>query len=154
MHPHSLPSVLADLGLSTGATNDDPERTRWRADELDWYAIRIDIEAPLEGILEHTKQEIRDPFHHPLTSLASDLSAASKLGFGEALAKPGIYEGSKQSVVHSDRTKIDFDIHRNNQSLHEPRRAEGEGQEQLREEPREVLFAGVPDCDERKLGVP
>jgi nucleoside 2-deoxyribosyltransferase len=82
--------------------------------DLDCYAIRIDKEAPLEGVVDQIKEEIRRA-----QFLVADLtderpSCYFEVGFAEALGTPVIYVASKQSVVHpGTNTQIHFDIHKN-----------------------------------------
>jgi hypothetical protein len=82
--------------------------------DLDCYAIRIDKEAPIEGLVERIKDEIRRA-----NFIVADLtderpSCYFEAGYAEALAIPVIYIASKQSVVAPGTdTKIHFDIHKN-----------------------------------------
>jgi hypothetical protein len=82
--------------------------------DLDCYAIRIDKEAPIEGLVERIKDEIRKA-----NFIVADLtderpSCYFEVGYAEALSVPVIHVASKQSVVSPGTdTKIHFDIHRN-----------------------------------------
>jgi hypothetical protein len=82
--------------------------------DLDCYAIRIDKEAPIEGLVERIKDEIQNA-----NFIVADLtderpSCYFEVGYAEALRVPIIYIASKQSVVTpGTKTTIHFDIHRN-----------------------------------------
>jgi hypothetical protein len=82
--------------------------------DLDCYAIRIDKEAPLEGLVDRIKDEIRKA-----NFLVADLtderpSCYFDVGYADALGVPVIHVASKQSVVSPGTpTKIHFDIHKN-----------------------------------------
>jgi hypothetical protein len=81
--------------------------------DLDCYAIRIDKEAPLEGLVDRVKEEI-----HRANFILADLtderpSCYFEVGYAEALGVPVIYTASKQSVVSPGTdTRIHFDIHK------------------------------------------
>jgi hypothetical protein len=82
--------------------------------DLDCYAIRIDKESPLEGMVDRIKSEIREA-RFILADLTDERpSCYFEVGFAEALGVPVIYTASKQSVVtpRAD-THIHFDIHKN-----------------------------------------
>lgn len=76
-------------------------------------AIRIDKEAPLEGLVDRIKKEINDS-----TFVIADLtderpSCYFEVGFAEALGRPVIHIASKDSVIKPGApTKIHFDIHK------------------------------------------
>lgn len=82
--------------------------------DLDCYAIRIDKESPLEGLVDRIKDEIRKA-----SFIVADLtderpSCYFEVGYAEALGVPVIHVASKQSVVAPGTdTRIHFDIHRN-----------------------------------------
>jgi nucleoside 2-deoxyribosyltransferase len=82
--------------------------------DLDCYAIRIDKEAPLEGLVDRIKEEIRKA-----NFIVADLtderpSCYFEVGYAEALGVPVIHLASKQSVIYPGTdTKIHFDIHKN-----------------------------------------
>jgi hypothetical protein len=82
--------------------------------DLDCYAIRIDKEAPLDGLVDRIKEEIRKA-----NFIVADLtderpSCYFEVGYADALNVPVIHIASKQSVVHpGTKTKIHFDIHKN-----------------------------------------
>jgi hypothetical protein len=82
--------------------------------DLDCYAIRIDKEAPLDGLVDRIKEEIRKA-----SFIVADLtderpSCYFEVGYAEALSVPVIHMASKQSVVSPGTdTKIHFDIHKN-----------------------------------------
>jgi nucleoside 2-deoxyribosyltransferase len=82
--------------------------------ELDCYAIRIDKEAPLEGIVDRIKEEIRKA-NFVIADLTDERpSCYFEAGYAEALGKPVIYVASKESVVSpATPTAIHFDIHKN-----------------------------------------
>jgi hypothetical protein len=82
--------------------------------DLDCYAIRIDKESPLDGLVDRIKEEIRKA-----SFLVADLtderpSCYFEIGYAEALGVPVIHVASKQSVKHPGTpTAIHFDIHKN-----------------------------------------
>jgi nucleoside 2-deoxyribosyltransferase len=82
--------------------------------DLDCYAIRIDKEAPLEGVVDRIKREI-DIASFIVADLTDERqSCYFEVGYAEALGVPVIYVASKQSVVNPGQpTKIHFDIHKN-----------------------------------------
>lgn len=82
--------------------------------ELDCYAIRIDKEAPLEGVVDTVKAEIRKA-KFVIADLTDERpSCYFEAGYADALERPVIYIASKQSVVHpGEETVIHFDIHKN-----------------------------------------
>ena len=82
--------------------------------ELDCYAIRIDKEAPLEGVVETIKNEIRKA-RFVIADLTDERpSCYFEAGYADALERPVIYIASKQSVVQPGHdTTIHFDIHKN-----------------------------------------
>jgi nucleoside 2-deoxyribosyltransferase len=81
--------------------------------DLDCYAIRIDKEAPLEGLVDRIKEEIRRA-NFVLADLTDERpSCYFEVGYAEALGVPVIYAASKQSVVSpGTETRIHFDIHK------------------------------------------
>jgi hypothetical protein len=81
--------------------------------DLDCYAIRIDKEAPLDGLVDRVKEEIRRA-NFVLADLTDERqSCYFEVGYAEALGVPVIYTASKQSVVNpGTETKIHFDIHK------------------------------------------
>ena len=82
--------------------------------KLDCYAIRIDKEAPLEGIVDQIKEEIRKA-NFIIADLTDERqSCYFEAGYAEALGRPVIYVASKESVVSPGTpTAIHFDIHKN-----------------------------------------
>lgn len=82
--------------------------------DLGCYAIRIDKEAPLEGMVDRIKEEIRRA-HFIVADLTDERpSCYFEVGFAEALGVPVIYLASKQSVVApGTQTHIHFDVHKN-----------------------------------------
>jgi hypothetical protein len=82
--------------------------------DLDCYAIRIDKEAPLEGLVDRIKEEIRRANFIVADLTEERPSCYFEAGYAEALGVPVIHVASKQSVVHpGTETRIHFDIHRN-----------------------------------------
>jgi hypothetical protein len=81
--------------------------------DLECYAIRIDKEAPLEGLVDRIKEEIRRA-NFVLADLTDERpSCYFEVGYAEALGVPVIYAASKQSVVSPGTdTRIHFDIHK------------------------------------------
>lgn len=81
--------------------------------DLECYAIRIDKEAPLEGLVDRIKEEIRRA-NFVLADLTDERpSCYFEVGYAEALGVPVIYAASKQSVVSpGSDTRIHFDIHK------------------------------------------
>ena len=82
--------------------------------DLGCYAIRIDKEAPLEGLVDRIKEEIRRA-NFVLADLTDERpSCYFEVGYAEALKVPVIYTASKQSVLApGTETRIHFDIHKN-----------------------------------------
>lgn len=82
--------------------------------DLDCYAIRIDKEAPLEGLVDRSKDEIRKA-NFVIADLTDERpSCYFEAGYAEASGVPVIYVASKQSVVRPGaETHIHFDIHKN-----------------------------------------
>jgi len=81
---------------------------------LDCYAIRIDKEAPLEGVVDTIKDEIRKAKFIIADLTDERPSCYFEAGYADALGRPVIYVASKQSVVQPGQdTTIHFDIHRN-----------------------------------------
>lgn len=82
--------------------------------DLDCYAIRIDKEAPLEGLVDRIKEEIRRA-NFVVADLTDERpSCYFETGYAEGLRVPVIRIASKQSVVHPGvKTVIHFDIHKN-----------------------------------------
>jgi hypothetical protein len=81
--------------------------------DLDCYAIRIDKEAPLDGLVDRIKDEIRTA-NFVIADLTDERpSCYFEVGYAEALGVPVIHIASKQSVVSPGTpTKIHFDIHK------------------------------------------
>ena len=68
-------------------------------ENLDCYAIRIDKEAPLDGVVDRIKDEI-DRASFIIADLTDERpSCYFEAGYAEALGVPVIYIASKQSVV-------------------------------------------------------
>jgi nucleoside 2-deoxyribosyltransferase len=82
-------------------------------DELDCVAIRIDKEAPLEGLVDRIRDEIRRS-QFVITDLTDERpSCYYELGYADGLRIPAICIASQDSVLHpGTRTKIHFDVHR------------------------------------------
>jgi hypothetical protein len=82
--------------------------------DLDCYAIRIDKEAPLEGMVDRIEDEIRKA-NFVVADLTDERpSCYWEAGYAEALGVPVIHIASKQSVVSpKEKTTIHFDIHKN-----------------------------------------
>jgi hypothetical protein len=82
--------------------------------DFDCVAIRIDKEAPLGGLVERIKTEIRRA-----RFLVADLtderpSCYFEVGYAEALGRPVVFLASKESVMEPGMpTKVHFDIHQN-----------------------------------------
>jgi hypothetical protein len=82
--------------------------------DRDCYAIRIDKESPIEGLVERIKDEIRRAMFVIVDLTDERPSCYFEAGFAEGLGIPTIYVASKQSVIHpGTATKIHFDVHRN-----------------------------------------
>jgi nucleoside 2-deoxyribosyltransferase len=81
---------------------------------FDCVAIRIDREAPLGGLVDRIKAEIRRA-RFVVTDLTDERpSCYFEVGYAEALRKPVIFVASKESVMEPGQpTKIHFDIHQN-----------------------------------------
>lgn len=82
-------------------------------DELGCVAIRIDKEAPLEGLVERIKTEIQRA-QFVICDLTDERpSCYYELGYADALLVPAICVASTDSVMTpSVPTKIHFDVHR------------------------------------------
>jgi len=82
--------------------------------DLDCYAIRIDKEAPLEGLVDRIKEEISKA-NFVVADLTDERpSCYFEVGYADALQLPIIYIASKQSVMAPGTdTHIHFDIHKN-----------------------------------------
>lgn len=82
--------------------------------DLDCYAIRIDKEAPLEGLVDRIKDEISKA-NFVIADLTDERpSCYFEAGYADALQVPVIYIASKQSVrTPGTDTHIHFDIHKN-----------------------------------------
>jgi hypothetical protein len=82
-------------------------------DGLECVAIRIDKEAPLGGLVERIKDEIRRA-QFVIADLTDERqSCYYELGYADALKTPAICIASKDSVLKPGTpTKIHFDIHR------------------------------------------
>jgi hypothetical protein len=82
--------------------------------DLDCYAIRIDKEAPLEGLVDRIKEEISKA-NFVVADLTDERpSCYFEVGYADALQLPVIYIASKQSVMAPGTdTHIHFDIHKN-----------------------------------------
>lgn len=80
---------------------------------LDCYAIRIDKEAPLDGLVDRIKEEIRRA-NFIIADLTDERpSCYFEAGYAEALGVPVIFTASNQSVINpGTKTKIHFDIHK------------------------------------------
>jgi hypothetical protein len=82
--------------------------------DLDCYAIRIDKEAPLDGLVDRIKEEIRKADFIVADLTDERPSCYFEVGYAEALEVPVIHIASQQSVVHpGTKTEIHFDIHKN-----------------------------------------
>lgn len=82
--------------------------------DLDCYAIRIDKEAPLDGLVDRIKEEIRKADFIVADLTDERPSCYFEVGYADALGVPVINIASKQSVVSPGvDTKIHFDIHKN-----------------------------------------
>ncbi|MFN0153446.1 MAG: hypothetical protein ACKVUT_03625 [Gaiella sp.] len=82
-------------------------------DELSCVAIRIDKEAPLEGLVDRIKSEIQRA-QFVIADLTDERpSCYYELGYADGIEVPAICVASKDSVLHpGTATKIHFDIHR------------------------------------------
>jgi hypothetical protein len=111
--------------------------------ELDCYAIRIDKEAPLEGLVDRIKDEIRQANFIVADLTDERQSCYYEVGYADAFGVPVIPIASEQSVMKpGTKTKIHFDIHRNISFF----RNHNQMMERLRqavEKNREILFADV-----------
>lgn len=77
-------------------------------------AIRIDREAPLGGLVDNIKREIRRAQFVVADLTDERPSCYFEVGYAEALRKPVVFVASKESVVDPGApTKIHFDIHQN-----------------------------------------
>jgi hypothetical protein len=82
--------------------------------DLGCYAIRIDKEAPLEGLVDRIKVEIQRANFIVADLTDERQSCYFEVGYAEALEVPVIYMASKQSVVTPGTdTRIHFDVHMN-----------------------------------------
>jgi nucleoside 2-deoxyribosyltransferase len=74
--------------------------------------IRIDKEHPIEELVRRIKEEIRKA-HFVIADVTEERpSCYFEAGYADALAKPIIYIGSKESVMNPRiPTKVHFDIH-------------------------------------------
>lgn len=82
--------------------------------EYDCVAIRIDKEAPLGGLVDRIKQEIRRAEFIVADLTDERPSCYFEVGYAEALHRPIVFVASRESVVNpGEETKIHFDIHQN-----------------------------------------
>jgi hypothetical protein len=82
--------------------------------DLDCYAIRVDKEAPLEGLVERIKSEIRRANFIVADLTDERCSCYFEVGYAEGLGVPIVYTASKQSVMRpGSKTRIHFDVHQN-----------------------------------------
>lgn len=82
--------------------------------EFDCVAIRIDKEAPLGGLVERIKDEIRRAKFVVADLTDERPSCYFEAGYAEALGKPVVYVSSRESVMEpGSDTRIHFDIHQN-----------------------------------------
>ena len=73
--------------------------------DLDCYAIRIDKEAPLDGLVDQIKKEISKA-NFVIADLTDERpSCYFEVGYAEALGVPVIHITSKQSVVAQERKR-------------------------------------------------
>lgn len=116
--------------------------------EFGCVAIRIDKEAPLGGLVDRIKEEIRRARFVVADLTDERPSCYFEAGYAEALNKPVIPVASKESVMRpGENTTIHFDIHQNVQFFtnHE------ELAEKLRdavEKNRKALIEPEPTTDE------
>jgi hypothetical protein len=82
-------------------------------DGLDCVAIRIDKEAPLEGLVDRIKDEIRRA-KFVIADLTDERpSCYYELGYADGIRVPAICVASKDSVLNpGTATRIHFDVHR------------------------------------------
>jgi hypothetical protein len=82
-------------------------------DELECVAIRIDKEAPLEGLVDRIRTEIRRA-QFVIADLTDERqSCYYELGYADGINVPVICVASKDSVLSpGTETKVHFDIHR------------------------------------------
>lgn len=115
--------------------------------EFECVAIRIDRQAPLGGLVDRIKDEIRRA-RFVIADLTDERpSCYFEVGYAEALKRPTICLASRESVMEPGQaTRIHFDIHQNVQFFTNL----DELAEKLRhaiEQNRKVLIESLEDSD-------